>query len=82
MYQVSQQVLDRNFVKKKSGKNSSKFVYILAKQCRSHFNLTNFFTKKFKIIILRSKTFNLKLVRTPSIIPQLYAHMAALCFKR
>ena len=25
-------------------KYSSKFVYVLAKQCRSHFNLTNFFT--------------------------------------
>ena len=28
-------------------KNSSKFVYILAKQCRSPFNLTNFFTRIF-----------------------------------
>ena len=32
-------------------KNSSKFVYILAKQCRSHYNLTNFFGKNFKILI-------------------------------
>ena len=29
-------------------KNSWKFVYILAKQCRSHFNLTNIFDKKFQ----------------------------------
>ena len=29
-------------------KNSSKFVYILAKQCRSHFNLANIFEKKFQ----------------------------------
>ena len=29
-------------------KNSWKFVYILAKQYRSHFNLTNFFDKKFQ----------------------------------
>ena len=30
-------------------KNSWNFVYILAKQCRYHFNLTNFFHKKQKI---------------------------------
>ena len=29
-------------------KNSWKFVYILAKQCRSHFNLTNIFDKKIQ----------------------------------
>ena len=29
-------------------KNSWKFVYIPAKQCRSHFNLTNYFDKKFQ----------------------------------
>ena len=34
-------------------KNLWKFVYILAKQCRSHFNLTNIFDKNFKILILR-----------------------------
>ena len=38
----------------KSEKNSWKFVYVLAKQCRSHFNLTNIFDKKFKILISRS----------------------------
>ena len=38
---VSQQVPDRDL--KKWQKNPWKFVYILAKQCRSHFNLINFF---------------------------------------
>ena len=28
--------------------NSGKFVYISAKQCRSRFNLTNIFEKKFQ----------------------------------
>ena len=54
MYQVSQQVLDRNLIAKcyEMRKNSLKFVYILAKECRSHFNLTNIFDrKKFKILI-------------------------------
>merc|ERR1711860_177117 len=55
----------------KKRKNSSKFVYILAKQCRSHFNLTNIFDRKnFKIQILRrfeiiTKTSYLKLVGRP-----------------
>ena len=34
-----------------SAKNLSKFVYILAKQAGSPFNLTNFLTKNFKILI-------------------------------
>ena len=33
---------------RKAKKNSRKFVYILAKQCRSHFNLTNIFDKKYQ----------------------------------
>ena len=37
-------------------KNSWKFVYILAKQCSSHFNLTNIFDRKnFEILISLSK---------------------------
>ena len=40
---VCQQVLD---IKQKTGKKSSKFVYVLAKQCKSPFNLTNFLLKK------------------------------------
>ena len=48
-------------------KNSWKFVYILARQCRAHFDLTNFLTKNFKILISRkfesfTKTSHLKLV--------------------
>ena len=39
-YRVCKQILDRK------GKNSGKFVYILAKQRRCPFNLTNFFVKK------------------------------------
>ena len=42
LYRVSQQVLDRNLAKK-----SSKFVYILAKQCRCRFNLTRKKKSKF-----------------------------------
>ena len=71
-YQLSQQVLDRNLAKnllisrKAKKKNSAKFVYILAKQCRSPFNLTNFrgfeifttflnfFVKKVRHIEVRS----------------------------
>ena len=49
----------------RKAKNSWKFVYILAKQCRSHFNLTNIFDKNFKILI--SRRFSLKLVGTPCI---------------
>ena len=58
-------------------KNSSKFVYILAKQCRSHFNLTNFFDRKnSQILISRkfeifTKTSHLKLVGTPCIVQYL-----------
>ena len=54
----------------KSEKKLWKFVYILAKQCRSHLNLTNFFDQKnFKILIsprfeIFTKTFHLKLVGT------------------
>ena len=56
-YQVFQKVLDRNLAKEISKfqekrKNSSKFVYILAKQCRSYFNLTDFFDKKYTWIHL------------------------------
>ena len=41
---MSQQGLDRNLAKKnEKRKNSRKFVYILAKQCRPHFDLTIFF---------------------------------------
>ena len=29
-------------------KNSLNFVYILVKQCRSHYNLTNYFDKKYQ----------------------------------
>ena len=68
-------VLDRNLEKKISKfqekrKNSSKFVYVVAKQCRSHFNLTNFLTNNLKILIshifdIVTKTFQLKLVGTP-----------------
>ena len=52
MYQVSQQVLDSILAKNinifhKRRENSSKFVYIL-----SHFNLTNFWCKNFKILSL------------------------------
>ena len=53
--------------------NSSKCVYILAKLCRSHFNLTTFFDRKnFNIVISRkfeilTKTSLLKLVGTPCI---------------
>ena len=51
-------------------KNSWKFVYILAKECRSPFNLTIFFDKNFKILIscrfeIFTKTSHLKLVGTP-----------------
>ena len=50
-YQVSQQVLD--FSKKiakcyEKRKNSWKFAYILAKQYKSPFNLTNFLDKKLQ----------------------------------
>ena len=41
-FQVSQQILDKN---RKAKKKSSKCVYNLAKQCRCHFNLTNFLAK-------------------------------------
>ena len=48
-YRVSQQVLDLIFAKNLSRlqrtKNSWKFVYILAKQCRSPFSLTRFLIK-------------------------------------
>ena len=55
---MSQQVLGRNLAQKSQNskmlkKNSWKFVYILAKECRSPFNLTNFFDKNFKILISR-----------------------------
>ena len=40
---VCQQVLD---IKQKTGKKSSKFVYVLVKQCKSPFNLTNFLLKR------------------------------------
>ena len=50
----------------KSEKNSGKFVNILAKQCKSHFNLTNFLispiSRRFEIF---TKTSHLKLVGTP-----------------
>ena len=70
---MSQQVLDRNLDKKnlllsQKAKKLVKFVYILAKQCRSHFNLTNIFDKKIlKILTSRrfeifTKTSHLKLV--------------------
>ena len=64
-------------------KNSGKFVYILAKQCRSHFNLTNFLTKNFKILILRrfeifTKISLLKLVGTPCMYVIMKDDMASL----
>ena len=44
---MPKQVLDRDLEEKtKNWKNLWKFVYILAKQCRSPFNSTNFLTKK------------------------------------
>ena len=50
--QVPQQVLDMNLAKNQSKsqktENSWKFVYILAKQCKFHFNLTIFFDKKYE----------------------------------
>ena len=46
MYQVSQQVLDIKIHERRI--NSWKFVYILTKQCKSPFKLTNFFDKKFQ----------------------------------
>ena len=50
-------------------KNSWKFVYILAKQCRSHSNLTNFFDKKFQNSnFAQIWDFHLKLVGTPCIL--------------
>ena len=52
---VSQQVLDRKFSPKyqnfKKAQKLWKSVYILAKQCRCHFNLTNIFDKKFQNFI-------------------------------
>mgnify|MGYP006903847085 CR=1 FL=1 len=54
-------------------KNSWKFVYILPKQCRSHFNLTNFFDwKKFQnsnFAQIFTKTSHPNLVSTPCILP-------------
>ena len=51
-YQVSHQVLtviDQKMCKFHGRrKNSWKFVYILTKQCRFHFNLTNFLSKNFQ----------------------------------
>ena len=35
------------------GKNAGKFVYIIAKKRRSSFNLTDYMTKNFKILISR-----------------------------
>ena len=32
-----------------NAKNSRKFVYILAKHCRSHFNLTKFFYNSYRL---------------------------------
>ena len=53
-------------------KTSWKFVYILAKQCRSHFNLTNIFDKKFQnsnFAQIFTKTSHPNLVWTPCILP-------------
>ena len=56
MYQVSQQVLDRNLAKNSiSHEKAKKVVKVclhLGKQCKSSFNLTNFLIKNFKILIL------------------------------
>ena len=46
----------KNLSNPKRRKNSSKFVYIIDKLCRSHFNLTNFLTKDFKILWSRGFT--------------------------
>ena len=50
-YQLSvQQVLAKNIINlPKAKKKSAKFVCVLPNQCRSHFNLTNFLTTKFRI---------------------------------
>ena len=45
----------------KMRKISWKCVYILAKQCRSLFNLTNFLTKKFVFLILWALRFSLSI---------------------
>ena len=66
-------------VSRKARKNSSKFVYILAKQCRSPFNLTNFLTKNFQILIVIFifKTSYLKLIGSCTCL--LYAHFLLSC---
>ena len=62
---MSKQVLDRKLAKNlkchERRKKSRKFVYVLAKQCKSPFNLTDFSDKKkFKILIMRVLIFSLK----------------------
>ena len=48
-----------NVSKSQKTKNLSKFVYILAKQCWSSFNLTNFFSKQKWDIFMEFSTFHL-----------------------
>ena len=49
----------KNLEISRKAKNWSKFVYILQKQCRSHFNLTIFFRKNVKILISQIWVFKL-----------------------
>ena len=51
-------IWQKMFENHKRRKNSWKFVYILAKQCRSHFNLTNFLTKFSKFWFRRNLKFS------------------------
>ena len=64
-------------------KNSWKFVYVLAKQCRSSFNLTNFLVKNFKIFRISDflqKSVYPKLVWSPRTCPYLYRILKNLLF--